>query len=141
VDEDGDTAVDEALPAPAPASTATASWAGNQENLICFDAPSTARDQDPCGNNGWPGDLAPSNTFNIADIGSFLSPARLPADFGSGGAFNTFGHNLDDDGDTIIEMAEDPGTPGGPPSTSPAGISRSTAPQRPRPSTSPTSTA
>ena len=59
------------------------------------------RDQDPCGNNGWASDLSlGDDTLNIADIGSFLSPAR-PDD--GHGTFNKFGHPLDDDGDTIID--------------------------------------
>jgi hypothetical protein len=115
VSDDGDGAIDEALPGTAAAHDCDGDgWRGDQENLIYGDAPSTAHDQDPCGNNGWPIDLAPNNVLNIADIGSFLSPTRLAADFGSGGAFNMFGHNLDDDGDTMIESAEDPGAPLGP---------------------------
>jgi hypothetical protein len=115
VDDDGDTAVDEPLqPGSQIVDCDGDGWPGDQENFIYDDAPSTARDQDPCGNNGWPADLVDNNALNIADINSFLSPPRAVADYGSGGAFNTFGHNLDDDGDTVIESAEDPGEPGGP---------------------------
>ncbi len=74
-------------------------------------------DSDPCGGStasGWGADLDPDNKLNIGDINSFTAPNRAAADFGSGGPFNTFGHNLDDDGDTIIEDAEDP-APIGPP--------------------------
>ncbi len=74
-------------------------WNGNQENLIYNDAPSTARDQDPCGNNGWPADVDPDNKLNIGDINSFTTPTRPNADHpytDSHGSFNKFGHTLDD---------------------------------------------
>jgi len=98
-DDDGDGPADEALPGGSDTFDCDGDgWPGNQENLIYLDAPSTVRDQDPCGNNGWPGDLAASNTMNIADIGSFLNPARgvlnPPVDAHS--AFNRFSHPLDD---------------------------------------------
>jgi hypothetical protein len=98
-------------------------WTLNQERLLGT-APNiivgNPIDSDPCGgvgsgSDGWPSDLSGNNNIlNIADIGSFLTPSRAVADFGSGGAFNMFGHDLDDDGDTIIESSEDPGAPGGP---------------------------
>jgi CSLREA domain-containing protein len=115
-DDDGDTVANESLPGGSAAYDCDGDgWRGDQENLIYGDAPSTARDQDPCGNNGWPAELSGgNNVLNIADIGSFLTPARAAADYGSGGAFNMFDHALDDDGDTMIESAEDPGSPGGP---------------------------
>jgi hypothetical protein len=99
VDDDGDTAVDEVLPGTSPSFDCDGDgWPGDQENLIYLNAPSTTRDQDPCGNNGWPSDLAASNALNIADIGSFLNPARSalnpPVDAHS--AFNRFSHPLDD---------------------------------------------
>jgi len=45
---------------------------------------------DPCGNNGWPADLQPSNSLNIGDINSFLAPTRPD------GSFNKFGHTVPD---------------------------------------------
>jgi hypothetical protein len=57
-------------------------------------APGTISDQDPCGNNGWPGDLTGDNKINIADINSFLYPTR-PVNDGHG-TFNKFSHLLDD---------------------------------------------
>jgi len=113
-DDDGDTAIDEALPGGAAAFDCDGDgWPGDQENLIYDDAPGTARDQDACGNDGWPSELSGgNNALNIADINSFLTPTRPPADAGNG-SFNIFGHPLDDDGDAVIESAEDPGAPGG----------------------------
>ena len=115
ISDDGDASVDEALPAGSAALDCDGDgWPGNQENLLYGNAPSTARDQDPCGSNGWPADLAlPNNIVNIGDIGSFLTPERPVGDFGSGGSFNMFNHDLDDDGDTVIESNEDPAAPGG----------------------------
>ena len=100
VSDDGDLAIDEALPGTSAAFDCDGDgWPGNQENLIYLNAPSTTRDQDPCGNNGWPSELATNNNIlNIADIGSFLNPARSalnpPVDAHS--AFNRFSHPLDD---------------------------------------------
>jgi hypothetical protein len=95
-DDDGDGATNEALPAGSSTFDCDGDgWKGNQENLIYNDAPGTGRDQDPCGNNGWGSDLTgASNTLNIADIGSFLSPARGVDD--GHGTFNKFSHTLDD---------------------------------------------
>ena len=116
VDDDGDTQMDEALPSPASDAFDCDGdgWTGEQERLIYLDAPSTVRDQDPCGNNGWPADLDPNNILNIADIASFTTPNRTGDSIDAHGNFNYFNHALDDDGDTVIESAEDPGAPGGP---------------------------
>jgi hypothetical protein len=78
-DDDLDTLVDEALPAGSEFFDCDGDgWAGNQENLIFDNAPSRVRDQDPCGNDGWPADLfsdAPSaNRITLQDIGSFHGP-------------------------------------------------------------------
>jgi len=100
VDDDGDTAVDEALAVGSDAYDCDGDgWTGTQEQLI-FSAGTTANDQDACGSNGWPADLAANNTLNIADLNSFLAPNR-PND--GHGVFNKFGHPLDDDGDTAID--------------------------------------
>jgi hypothetical protein len=115
VSDDGDLAIDEALPPGAEAYDCDGDgWTGSQEALI-YPSPITVSDQDPCGAE-WPSNLAApaANVLNISDVLSFTAPPRLPADFGSGGAFNMFGHDLDDDGDTVIETTEDPGAPGGP---------------------------
>jgi hypothetical protein len=114
-DDDGDTQVNEPLP---PGSSNYDcdgdGFKGNQENLIYLNAPSTTRDQDPCGNNGWPLDLVSSNSVNIADINSFLNPLRTGDNVDAHGAYNMFGHALDDDGDTTIESNENPNSNGGP---------------------------
>ncbi len=99
-DDDGDTVVNEVLPGGSAAFDCDGDgWKGDQENLVYNDAPSTARDQDPCGNNGWPADLDPSNTLDIGDINSFTAPNRPNPSHpytDSHGAFNKFGHPLDD---------------------------------------------
>ena len=104
VDDDGDTAIDEALPSPGSDAFDCDGdgWTGAQEQLI-FSGATTANDQDACGNDGWAADLAgDDNILNIADINSFLTPNR-PDD--GHGTFNKFGHPLDDDGDTVIDTA------------------------------------
>jgi hypothetical protein len=95
VDDDLDGMFNEGLPSPASDGFDCDGdgWKGNQENLI-FAAGTTANDQDPCGNNGWAADLTgTNNTLNIADIASFLTPARSNDGHGT---FNKFGHPLDD---------------------------------------------
>ena len=120
VDDDGDTAVDEALPAGSDAFDCDGDgWTGAQEQLI-FTAGSTANDQDACGNNGWAAELAGNNNaVNIQDLNSFLSPLRdtngntIVGEMGpppggdddGHGVFNKFNHPLDDDGDTVIDAA------------------------------------
>ncbi len=100
VSDDSDAQVDEALPAGSETFDCDGDgWTGNQENLIYNDAPSTRRDQDPCGNDGWPADLDPDNKLNIGDINSFTTPNRPNAlhPYTDGhGLFNKFGHPLDD---------------------------------------------
>lgn len=99
-DDNGDTQTDEALPAGSEAFDCDGDgWTGSQEQLI-FSAGATANDQDACGGNGWPSELAGANNrLDIANINSFLSPPRLD------GSFNKFGHPLDADGDTVIDAA------------------------------------
>jgi hypothetical protein len=99
-DDDLDTLFNEALPSPASDGFDCDGdgWTGNQEGLI-FSAGTTANDQDPCGNNGWGSDLAgATNTLNIADIGSFLTPNRaFDGHVGPTGlSYNKFNHTLDD---------------------------------------------
>lgn len=110
ISDDGDVWIDEALPAGSASLDCDGDgWPGNQENLLYGTAPSTANDQDPCGSNGWPADLAGNdNVLNIGDFNSFLSPVR-PVNDGHG-TFNKINHPLDDDGDTVIESNEDPPT-------------------------------
>jgi hypothetical protein len=93
-DDDLDGLFNEGLPSPASDGFDCDGdgWKGNQENLI-FSAGTTANDQDPCGNTGWGSDLVGNNILNIADIGSFLTPARSNDGHGT---FNKFGHPLDD---------------------------------------------
>jgi YVTN family beta-propeller protein len=77
VDDDGDTQVDEPLPPAASAFDCDGDgWTGAQEEAV-FDG-SGGRDQDPCGNNGWPAELnsgvASVNKVTLSDIGSFHAP-------------------------------------------------------------------
>jgi hypothetical protein len=122
VDDDGDAAIDEALPAGSDAFDCDGDgWTGAEEQLI-FSAGTTATDQDACGNNGWAADLAPlggNNAVNIQDLNSFLAPYRdtngntIAGEMGpppggdddGHGIYNKFGHPLDDDGDTVIDPA------------------------------------
>ncbi len=45
---------------------------------------------DPCGNDGWPGDLFADNILNISDFNSFIFPMRPD------GSFSKLGHSLPD---------------------------------------------
>ena len=70
-------------------------WTGTEEMPI-FAVPDTAKDQDPCGNSGWPAELSQNdNRLNIADFTSFILPLR-PND--GHGTFNYFGHTVPDAG-------------------------------------------
>jgi len=101
ISDDGDIWTDEALPAGSASLDCDGDgWPGNQENLLFGTAPSTAKDQDPCGNNGWPADLVGNdNILNIGDFNGFLSPPRPDS------TFNKITHPLDDDGNTVIDAA------------------------------------
>jgi hypothetical protein len=75
-DEDGDTAVDEALPSGAGAEDCDGDgFIGSAENVIFQ---STNRNQDACGTNGWPAELAEgnfsANMVTIQDIASYIAP-------------------------------------------------------------------
>jgi hypothetical protein len=78
VDDDGDTLVNEVLPAGAAAFDCDRDgYIGARESLI------GTSDQDPCGGSGWPSDLFPGtpggfqyNTLNIQDLGTFIIPVR-----------------------------------------------------------------
>jgi glucose/arabinose dehydrogenase len=85
-DDDGDTQVDEPLPVGAEAYDCDGDgFAGTRESSI------GTNDQDPCGNNGWPADLADAhNALNIGDYNSFLFPLR------GDGSLNKFGHAVPD---------------------------------------------
>jgi hypothetical protein len=77
-DDDGDTFVNEALPAGAQAYDCDGDgYIGTREANV------TTSDQDPCGGSGWPSDLFPGtpggfqyNTLNIQDLGTFIAPVR-----------------------------------------------------------------
>jgi hypothetical protein len=74
-DDDGDTLVNEALPAGAAAYDCDGDgYKGTAETNV------TTSDQDPCGGSGWPSDLYAAgfqpNTLNIQDLGSFVTPVR-----------------------------------------------------------------
>jgi hypothetical protein len=75
VDDDGDAQIDEALPPDAANFDCDGDgYKGAAEAAIY--APSTQGDQDPCGTNAWPSDLAsPANKISISDVTSFTSPA------------------------------------------------------------------
>ncbi len=98
VDDDGDTLVDESLPAGSLNYDCDGDgYTGAIENHVY--APSTLGDQDPCGGGalsqiGWPNDLTPDNQLNIGDFNSFVFPLRLSDD--GHGAFHTFGHPVPD---------------------------------------------
>ncbi len=95
VDDDADTLVDEALPAGSENVDCDGDgWTGNQEMAI-FSSANTTKDQDPCGNDGWPADLDPNNILNIGDFNSFIFP--LGTEDGHG-TFNYFGHTVPDPG-------------------------------------------
>jgi hypothetical protein len=89
-DDDGDGSFNELLPQGAAAHDCDGDgWTGSQESTI-FGVSGTGRDQDPCGNDGWPADLSPSNHVNIADLHQFLFPLRPD------GTFNAMGHSVPD---------------------------------------------
>jgi hypothetical protein len=114
-DDDADGSMNEALPAGSSGLDCDGDgWPGDQENLLYGNAPTTVGDQDPCGNNGWPLELTGSNNIvNIADLNSYLAPMRTGDNLDAHGAFNMYGHPLDDDGDAVIESSEDPDSDGG----------------------------
>jgi hypothetical protein len=91
VDDDGDTIVDEPLPALSAAFDCDGDgYTGAAENHVY--APATVGDQDSCGTNsfpatnpptpiGWPSDLRGESAFsankvNVSDLGSFIAPVR-----------------------------------------------------------------
>lgn len=70
-------------------------WTGSQEMHI-YAAATTANDQDSCGNNGWPADLAgTSNKVDIGDLTSFTSPSGLNDGHGT---FSYLNHTVPDAG-------------------------------------------
>jgi len=103
-DDDGDAAVDEALPPGSEAYDCDGDgWTGTQEALL-FGTGGTVSDQDACGNNGWPYDLDPSNSAAIGDINSFVFPLRPD------GSFNKITHPVPDVDDPDIGRWDiDPG--------------------------------
>jgi hypothetical protein len=77
VDDDWNGAIDEALPAPAINHDCDGDgYTGATENHVFSNA--GGRDQDPCGNNGFPADLAATgsslNRVDISDLASFIAP-------------------------------------------------------------------
>jgi hypothetical protein len=79
VDDDGDTQADEPLPGAAAGYDCDGDgYTGTQEGSIF--TPSTNRDQDPCGTDGWPANPfdAPGNAnrLDIQDIVSFVAVVR-----------------------------------------------------------------
>ncbi|MCH8815338.1 MAG: thrombospondin type 3 repeat-containing protein [Chloroflexi bacterium] len=81
-DDDGDTEIDEALPAGAEAFDCDGDGYVGTAEAVIFGG-SSDRDQDPCGTDGWPLELNDSagppdsfNRINVLDITSFLAPVR-----------------------------------------------------------------
>jgi hypothetical protein len=124
-DEDMDGSFNEALPSPASDAYDCDGdgWTGTQEMAI-FASGTTANDQDPCGNDGWPADLWNNGDgkHNIADWNSFIAPFGV--DDGHG-PLAYWGHTVPDAGrvneqrwnlvlDGIIDVADlntmNPGT-------------------------------
>ncbi len=97
-DDDGDTLVDEALPAIAAAYDCDGDgYTGTIEGYVFGGA--GPRDQDPCGADGWPLELSTdanppdsANRVNIRDINTFLFPRRLDAN--PGDASFSYRHDL-----------------------------------------------
>ena len=98
VDDDGDTLVDEPLPAGSEGFDCdgdgyrgNGSGAGNISERRMYSAVGTANDQDACGGSGWPADLAtagPSaNRITLLDLSSFIAgtPRKLNTDPGDPG--------------------------------------------------------
>ena len=97
VSDDGDAQIDEPLPPGSEGFDCDGDgWPGSQEMSI-YSAAGTVNDQDPCGNNGWPAEVANNdNILNIGDLGSFIFPLR------GDGSFNKFGHPVPDAADPNI---------------------------------------
>jgi hypothetical protein len=79
IDDDGDTQVDEALPANTGAYDCDGDgYRGSTEDHVF--APTVRRDQDACGNTGWPADLIggsySGNKVNVQDLASYVTPVR-----------------------------------------------------------------
>jgi len=80
VDDDGDTLVDEPLPGGSETSDCDGDgYTGLKEEYI-YIAAGTGKDQDPCGNSGWPADLVVStgpnaNRITLNDLISFYFPS------------------------------------------------------------------
>jgi len=93
LDDDGDASIDEALPGGAANFDCDGDgYTGTAENHVYGGA--GGRDQDSCGNNGWPADLVPStgnpalaNRIKLVDLSSFIAPAprKLGTDPGDAG--------------------------------------------------------
>jgi len=93
VSDDGDTEIDEALPAGSEGYDCDGDgYIGSREQHVFQGSGSAQHDQDPCGGSGWPSDLLPGgfqpNKVNIEDLANFVAPVRRlgksegDADFG-----------------------------------------------------------
>ncbi len=85
VDDDGDTVIDEALPGGAANNDCDGDgFKGSAESNVYAGA--GPRDQDPCGNTGWPADFAQDlqpNALDVEDLGTYIAPVRhLNTSFG-----------------------------------------------------------
>ncbi len=92
IDDDGDTQVDEALPAGSDDYDCDGDgFKGSAEAHVFGTGAAATRDQDPCGATAWPADLnsdasLPSslNRVNVKDLQSFVIPRRLDTSPGDG---------------------------------------------------------
>jgi glucose/arabinose dehydrogenase len=80
-DDDGDQAIDEALPSTAPGHDCDGDgFTGSAEANVFF--PATTRDQDACGLSAWPLDFVSggipvsTNRVTLTDVTSFVAPVR-----------------------------------------------------------------
>ena len=104
-DEDADGMFNEALPSPGSDGFDCDGdgWKGSDEMYI-YSGANTARDQDPCGSNGWPADILNDvikpNGVGILDLTDYIAPNRY---------YNT---NIADWGDPVAARRHDvsPGT-------------------------------
>ncbi len=79
VDDDGDTVIDEALPGGATNNDCDGDgFKGSAESNVYAGA--GPRDQDPCGNTGWPADFIQGgfqpNALNVQDLATYIVPVR-----------------------------------------------------------------
>lgn len=79
-DDDGDGQFGEALPTGSGSYDCDGDGSTGGAEAYIFSAANTARDQDPCGTNGWPADLVDDilvpNGVSVLDLQDFVDPVR-----------------------------------------------------------------